>query len=106
MKKRGGPSSEVNVSKADVLRVAGLARLRITEAEADSFQRELNSVLKHFETLQNLSTKNVRSMSHVPEMQNIWREDKPRESGVQEPILSNAPDREDDLFKVPRILGG
>jgi len=94
------------ISKKDVRHVAKLARLRIEDAEARSYQKELDAVLEHFETLQELDTEKVGPMSHVLEIKNVWREDKPGESGESGPLLSNAPMSEMDYFKVPKILEG
>ncbi|MFH1481574.1 MAG: aspartate--tRNA ligase [Pseudomonadota bacterium] len=111
----GVPSSEPreSVSKGPkrislngVRHVARLARLRLTESEVRSYQKELNSVLEYFETLQELDTKSVRPMSHVLELKNVWREDGPGRSKKPETLLSNAPMRESNYFKVPRILKG
>jgi aspartyl/glutamyl-tRNA(Asn/Gln) amidotransferase C subunit len=45
-------------------------------------------------------------MSHVLDMKNIWRGDEPADTAESEPILNNAPERQEDYFKVPKILEG
>ena len=94
------------ISRSEVKHVAKLARLRLTDSEADSYQKDINAVLGHFETLQELNTEKVRPMSHVLDFKNVWREDKPGKSKKTEPLLENAPMREMDYFKVPKILEG
>jgi aspartyl-tRNA synthetase len=94
------------ISEREVKHVAKLARLRLTDPEADSYQKDLNAVLEHFETLQELDTEMVRPMSHVLEIKNVWREDKPGKSEKAEPLLSNAPMKESEYFRVPKILEG
>ncbi len=94
------------ISKKEVKHVAKLARLRLNDSESRSIQKELNAVLAHFETLQDLDTENVRPMSHVLQMKNVWREDKAVKARESDHLLSNAPEREDGLFKVPKILEG
>jgi aspartyl-tRNA synthetase len=89
-----------------VKHVAKLARLRMTEEDAVSYQKDLNDILAYVETLSELDTENVEPMSHVLEMRNVWREDKPGKSDKKDPILSNAPVREGDYYKVPRIIEG
>jgi aspartyl-tRNA synthetase len=89
-----------------VRHVAKLARLRMTEEEALSYQKDLNDILSYVETLSELDTENVKPMSHVLEMKNVWREDKPGKSDKKESILSNAPVRDGDYYKVPRIIEG
>jgi aspartyl/glutamyl-tRNA(Asn/Gln) amidotransferase C subunit len=89
-----------------VKHVARLARLKITDPEADAYQKELNAVLEHFEALQALDTENVEPMSHVLEIKNVWREDEPRKSSQAESLMANAPKEESGYFKVPKILEG
>jgi aspartyl-tRNA synthetase len=103
----GRPTVEVErISRGEVKHVAKLARLKITDPEADAYQKELNAVLQHFEALQELDTENVEPMSHVLEMKNVWREDEPRKSSRAESLMANAPEEESGYFKVPKILEG
>lgn len=94
------------ISKEEVKHVAKLARLRITDFEADSYQKDLNSILEHFETLKELNTEKAHPMSHVLKLKNVWREDKPGKLKKPKSILSNAPMEERNYFKVPKILEG
>ena len=94
------------ISIEAVRHVAKLARLRLADSEAHLFQEELDAVLEHFETLQSLNTEGVRPMSHVVEIPNVWREDRSGKPRDAEPLLSGAPVREKDYFKVPKILEG
>jgi aspartyl-tRNA synthetase len=94
------------ISLDHVRHIAKLARLKLSESEALLYQKDLNSILEYVETLRELDAENVRPMSHVIPMQNVWREDKPGKTGKAEEILSNAPKREKDFFKVPKIIEG
>jgi len=89
-----------------VKHIAKLARLKLTDSEVLLYQKDLNSILEYVETLRDLDAENVRPMSHVIPMKNVWREDKPGRTGKAEEILSNAPAREKDFFKVPKIIEG
>jgi aspartyl-tRNA synthetase len=103
----GRPFAEVErISRGEVKHVAKLARLKITDPEADAYQKELNAVLQHFEALQELDTEDVEPMSHVLEIKNVWREDEPRKSSQAESLMANAPEEESRYFKVPKILEG
>ncbi|MCU0596725.1 MAG: aspartate--tRNA ligase, partial [Desulfobacterota bacterium] len=94
------------VSPDHVRHIARLARLKLTESEVHLYQKDLNSILEYVETLRDLDAENVRPMSHVIPMKNVWREDKLGKEGKAEEILSNAPAREKDFFKVPKIIEG
>jgi aspartyl-tRNA synthetase len=94
------------ISRKDVEHVAKLARLKLRDEEVESYQKDLNSILEHFETLQELDTKDIQPMSHVLEMKNVWRNDLSSENRDRDDLLSNAPKRELDYYKVPKILEG
>jgi len=94
------------ISMGRVHHIAKLARLKLTEEEAVLYRKDLNSILEYVETLRRLNTESVEPMSHVLPVTNVWREDKPGKAGKPEGILSNAPEREKDFFKVPKIMEG
>ena len=94
------------ITKEEVHHVAKLARLELTDRETAFFQKDLNSILNYVETLKSLNTDNVPPMSHVLELNNVWREDRPEVHKETEPLLENAPMREENYYKVPKILEG
>ncbi len=94
------------ISLDHVRHIAKLARLKLTDSEVLLYQKDLNSILEYIETLRELDAENVRPMSHVIPMKNVWREDKPGKAGKPEEILANAPAREKNFFKVPKIIEG
>lgn len=104
--REGASPVSKKITEEDVMHVARLARLKLTRSEAETYRRELSAVLEHFETLQGLDTTGIEPMSHVLELKNVWREDSP--GGAEEPplLMKNAPERESDYFKVPKILEG
>jgi aspartyl-tRNA synthetase len=106
-KRRGSAAGTgQRISIEEVKHVARLARMRISHEEALSYQRELNAVLNHFETLQSLHSEEVAPMSQVLKTSNVWREDRPGEKKETASLLEAAPEREKDFYRVPRILEG
>ncbi|MFC4559478.1 Asp-tRNA(Asn)/Glu-tRNA(Gln) amidotransferase subunit GatC [Virgibacillus kekensis] len=93
-----------DISKDQVKHVAHLARLAITEEEADMFTSQLSSIIDYAEQLNELDTENVEPTTHVLDLKNIMREDKPKEWISKEEALKNAPDKQDGHFRVPSIL--
>ncbi|PYQ41996.1 MAG: Asp-tRNA(Asn)/Glu-tRNA(Gln) amidotransferase GatCAB subunit C [Acidobacteria bacterium] len=85
--------------------VARLARLSLTAEEREAFARQLDQVLAYAESIQALDTTGVEPMSHAAARE-TFREDVPRPSLPREAALAAAPDAEDGLFRVPRVLGG
>lgn len=90
--------------KIDVEHVAKLARLGLTEEEKKLFGDQLAAILDHAAGLQKLNTDNVPPTSHAIPMKNVLREDKVKACDNVDDILANAPEAEDHMFKVPRIL--
>jgi aspartyl-tRNA(Asn)/glutamyl-tRNA(Gln) amidotransferase subunit C len=90
--------------KIDVEHVARLARLGLSQKEKELFAQQLSAILEYAEVLKKLDTKNVPPTSHAIPMKNVLREDKVIACENVEDILANAPDEEEHMFKVPKIL--
>ncbi len=88
-----------------VRKVALLARLKLTDAEEQQFTEQLSSILDYVQQLDELNTENVEPTTRAIELSNITRQDDLKPFEDRESILDIAPDREDDFFKVPKILG-
>lgn len=89
------------IDREEVLHVARLARLRLSEGEIETMARELSSVLEHVETIGELDLEGVPPTSHVVEVSGGLREDAPRPSLPREVVLSQAPAVSGDGFLVP-----
>ena len=89
------------IERDQVLHVARLARLRLSDEEVDRMAGELSQILEHVETMNELQLDGVEPTSHVVELQNVLREDIPRESLPRERALDQAPDAADGGFRVP-----
>ncbi len=92
------------VSRDDVEYVAKLARIELTEEEKNTLTSQLNSILGHIEKLSELDTEGVEPTFHVFDVRNVFREDEVRPSLPTEEILKNAPVRDGNFFKVPKII--
>ncbi len=93
------------VTIQDVEHVAALARLSFTEEEKQRLTAQLNEILHYMEQLNTLDTSNVEPLSHVIELQNVFRQDVLRPSLPREDALKNAPSHTDEFFKVPKVIG-
>jgi aspartyl-tRNA(Asn)/glutamyl-tRNA(Gln) amidotransferase subunit C len=92
------------ISKEQVKHVAHLARLAISEEEAEMFTSQLDAIITFAEQLNELDTEYVEPTSHVLDMKNVMREDEPEQGLPREEVLKNAPDHKDGQFRVPSIL--
>ena len=93
------------VTIKEVEHVAKLARLEFNDAEKEKLTHELNDILMHIDKLNTLDTSNVEPLSHVIEPGNVMREDIVKPSLPREEALRNAPDKTDEFFKVPKVIG-
>ena len=91
-------------SELDVAYVARLARLTLTEDEAQVFQKQLDDVLKYVEKLRQLDVTAVDAEAHALPVFNVFRDDAPRDWFTAEQALSNAPRKANDLFVVPKVV--
>jgi aspartyl-tRNA(Asn)/glutamyl-tRNA(Gln) amidotransferase subunit C len=94
------------LSRADVLHVAHLARLGVTETELLELEGQLNHILDQYAKLAELDTDAILPTAQVIELETILRDDVVRPSLDAAAVLANAPERDGDFFVVPAILGG
>ena len=89
------------ISREEVLHVASLARLELTEEEVDRFTEQLGAILEAVSKVSELDLSDVEPLSHPLDLVNVWAEDEPRPSLALDAALANAPQSEDDHFRVP-----
>ncbi len=94
------------LTRDDVVKVATLARLKLSESEIERFTSQLGQVLEYIDVLNEIDTDNVEPMAHAAELRNVFRDDNPRQSLPREKALANAPQTDGRFFQVPRILDG
>jgi aspartyl-tRNA(Asn)/glutamyl-tRNA(Gln) amidotransferase subunit C len=92
------------ITEQQVRKVAKLARLELTEQEVKLFTTQLEAILEYVEKMNQLDTRNVEPLAHSLPVSNCFREDDIKPSIGAEMALANAPDRDGDFFKVPKIL--
>lgn len=96
--------AEPRISPEDVRHVARLARLALSDDELARMRVEMSAILDFMEKLRSLDTKGVEPTSHAVPLRNVMREDEPAPSLPLDEMLANAPDRDGDTFRVPRII--
>jgi len=89
------------ISRAEVVHVARLARLALAAEELDRFVGQLDAILEAVGKVSELDLSGVEPTLHPLALANVWAEDEPRPSLPVDEALANAPDREDDAFRVP-----
>lgn len=95
-----------DLSRDDVLKLARLARLSLTDGEVDEFSKELSEVLRYVEQLQDVDIAGLEPTSQVTGLTNVMREDTVVDYGVdRNDLLRNVPQVQDEQLKVKRMIG-
>lgn len=97
-------ASPPKISLQEVEHVARLARLELSGAEKERMRRELDGILSYIDKLRALDTTGVEPTSHAVPLTNVLRDDVEKPSLPRDEMLANAPDRNRELFRVPRII--
>lgn len=92
------------LSREQVLHIAELARLKLTDKETDLFVEQLSAILDYAQQLNDLDTDAIPPTAQVLSLRNVMREDEPQPCLTPEEALANAPARQDDYFQVRAIL--
>ena len=92
------------ISRAEVVHIAALARIGITEEDIDLYAGQLSDIIDQFEILNELDTSGVEPTGHAGELRGVMRDDTPADSLSPDAALSNAPRRDGEFFRVKAVL--
>ena len=98
------------IDKKTVEHIAKLARIKLTEKEEEKFSNDLSSILNYIDKLNKVDTKNIKPIHQITGLESVVRKDEvknppsPNGFGVASKILDQALDKQDNYFKVPKIL--
>ena len=97
--------TEKKMNKELICRIALLARIEMTDDQAEILGRQFADIVAYVDKLGELDTDGVEPMAHAMDVRNVLAGDAPAESLTAEQALSNAPARDGDFYKVPRVIG-
>lgn len=93
------------LTRDDVLKLARLSRLRISDEEIELFRKELSEILAYVEQLSSVDTNGLKPTAQVTGLENVMRDDTPIEYGAtQEELLKNVPEIKASYIKVKRVI--
>ena len=92
------------ISTSDVRKVAQLARLELPDDQIETYTEQLEEILSYVDQLQKIDTENIPPTTRAVEVVNAMREDLVEVNSSREDLLNQAPHREGDFFRVPKIL--
>lgn len=94
----------MKITRQEVVHVAHLARLDLTDAEIERFGGQLGQILEYMESLERVDTRGVAPTSHAIALTNAFRADETTAHLDRESALANAPQEENGCFAVPRVI--
>jgi aspartyl-tRNA(Asn)/glutamyl-tRNA(Gln) amidotransferase subunit C len=94
----------MSMTGEEVLHIARLARLELSDDDVRLFAEQLGKILEYMQKLDELDTQKVEPTAHAITLRNVFRGDRMEAFGDPEKILVNSPDRKDDCFRVPKII--
>jgi len=92
------------IDEETVKHVEELAEVSLTDEERKELAGDLDRILDYVNKLQELDTEDVEPLRHILEVENVVREDDPGNTLPHEEVFKNAPDRDGNFFKVPRVI--
>ncbi|KAA3618334.1 MAG: Asp-tRNA(Asn)/Glu-tRNA(Gln) amidotransferase subunit GatC [Calditrichaeota bacterium] len=94
----------MSVNLEDLDKIAHLARLNLKQGEKEKFLGQVNQILKYVEKLNEIDTTGIEPLSHSMDLLNVMRDDEKKESLPQQEALKNAPQKNDEFFRVPKVV--
>lgn len=94
----------MKINEEEIKKIAFLSRLEFNSQDLEKMNESMNSILTHMEELKQYNTDDVKPTAHAVEQFNVTRKDIPHKSLSNDEALSNAPEKEDGYFKVPKII--
>lgn len=94
----------MKVSKEDLLHIAKLANIKINEDEIESYLGNLNDILNFADVINKLDTENISETIGSTDNVNVFREDEIKVFEDNTALLQNAPEEEDNMFKIPKVI--
>jgi aspartyl-tRNA(Asn)/glutamyl-tRNA(Gln) amidotransferase subunit C len=101
---RNGKVKKMAITKKEMESIAMLARLKLSDGEKENHIKELNTILKFIESLNQLDTQDIDITVQPIPVSNVFREDVVGNTLEQEQALQNAPDKKDGHYRVPSIM--
>lgn len=92
------------IDKKHIEKIAKLARMNITDSEANEYSNQLSAALKYFEQISIVNTDNIEPLITPSSIEAFWREDLVVQDYTAEEMLMNAPEKTGNLFKVPPVI--
>lgn len=93
-----------NISREEIVRIAKLAMLNLTDAEIDTYTQDMQEILSYAEMINQLDTSDTDETIGAIEQKNVFRKDEMIEFKNRDILLQNAPSQEEGMFQIPKVI--
>jgi len=93
-----------DINKEEIVHIANLAMLKLTEEEIEDYTKNMQEILQYAEMINNLDTSNVDETIAAAEQKNVFRKDEVHEFGSRDILLQNAPSQDEGMFRIPKVI--
>ena len=94
----------MDISREEIIHIAKLANLKLSEEEIEKTVLNMRDILNFANTVNNVNTDNVDESIGATKNYNVFRKDEIKEFGDRDILLANAPEQEDGMFKIPKVI--
>ena len=94
----------MKVSKEEIIHMAKLASLNLSEAEIEKYTNDMQDILSFANTIENVNTDGIDESVAATENYNVFRKDEVKEFGNRELLLQNAPSSDNGMFHLPKVI--
>ena len=94
----------MGVSRDDIIHIAKLSRLEFTDEELEKYTKDLDNIVNFANTLSEIDVTGVKPTNHILDIKNVFRKDEVKEFGNLDYLLQNAPEKEQNMFKIPKVI--
>lgn len=94
----------MQINREEIIHIAKLANLSLTDEEIDKYTNDMEEILTFANTVNNVNTDNIDELATLDENYNVFRKDEVEVFGNREELLKNAPSQEDGMFKIPKVI--
>ena len=92
------------ISKEEILHIAKLSDLNIKDEEIEDYAKNLQEILEFAEIINSVDTQDIKECVGTLDISNVFRKDEIKEFEDKEALLQNAPDKENNMFKIPKVI--
>ena len=96
--------ANANISKEEIIHIAKLANLNLSEAEIEGYRKDMEEILGFANTINNVNTDNVEEMIANNSKFNAFRKDEVKQFSNREALLKNAPSQDEGMFRIPKVI--